>query len=110
MRLVTRGFVTGLTVVRHGQDGNLRDGAIAALHTTGTLVDGRQVSVHVTRVTSSAGDFFSGGRDLTEGIAVGGQIGQNDEDVLLELIGVVLGGRQSKAGRDDTFDAAQLGQ
>lgn len=96
-----------LTIVRHGENGNLGDGAIAALDTTGTLVHGGQISVHVTRVTTTTRNLFAGSRDLTKSVTVGRQIGKNDEDVLLELVGVVLGGRESKTRGDDTFDAAE---
>ena len=96
-----------LTVVRHGQNGDLSDGAVTALDTTSSLVDSRQIRVHVTGVTTTTGDFFTSGGDLTEGIAVGGQVGKNDQDVLLELVGVVFGGGKSKTRSDDTFDAVQ---
>jgi hypothetical protein len=94
-----------LTVVRHCQDRNLCDGTVTALNTTSSLVDGRQIRVHVTRVTTTTRDFFTGSRHLTEGIAVRGQIGKNNEDVLLELVGVVFGSGQCETGCDDTFDA-----
>lgn len=94
-----------LTIVRHSQDGDLGYGTVSAFDTTGSLVDGRQIRVHVTRVTATTGDFFTGGRHLTKGIAVGGQVGQNDQDVFLKLVGVVLGGGQGKTRSDDTFDA-----
>lgn len=48
------------TIVRHGQDGNLGDRTIAALHSASTLVDGRQISVHVTGITTATRNFFSG--------------------------------------------------
>ena len=65
-------------IVRHGQDGNLRNGAVTSVDTTGPLVDGGQVRVHVTGVTTSTGNFFSGRGDFSKGIAVGGQIGENN--------------------------------
>jgi hypothetical protein len=93
------------TVVGHSQDGNLGDGSVAALYTTSSLIDGGQIRVHVTGVTTSTGHFFSGGGDLTKSIAVGRQVGKNDQDVLLELVGVILGGGEGKTGCNDTFDA-----
>jgi hypothetical protein len=92
-------------IVGHGKDRNLGDGPISALHATSTLVDGGQVRVHVTGETAAAGHFFSGGRDLTEGITVGREISEDDQDVLLELVGVVLGGCKGQAGCDNTLDA-----
>jgi hypothetical protein len=95
-----------LTVVRHGQNGDLGNRSITALYTTSSLVDGGQIRVHVTGVTTTTRHFFSGSGDLTKSVAVGGQVGENDKDVLLELVGVVLGGGEGETGGDDTLDAA----
>jgi hypothetical protein len=95
-----------LTIVRHGENRNLGNGAVAALDTTGTLVHGGQISVHVTRVTTTTRNLFTGSGDLTKSVTVGRQIGKNDKDMLLELVGVVLGGGKSKTRGDNTFDAA----
>jgi hypothetical protein len=95
-----------LTIVRHGENRNLGNGAVTALDTTGTLVHGGQISVHVTRVTTTTRNLLTGGGHLTKSITVGRQIGKNDEDVLLELVGVVLGGCKGKTRGDNTFDAA----
>jgi len=58
-------------VVGHGQDGDLSNGSVTTVHSSCTLVDGRQVSVHVTGITTSAGHFFSSSGDLTESVTVG---------------------------------------
>jgi hypothetical protein len=92
-------------IVGHGKNGDLSDGSVPAHDTTGALVDGGQIRVHVTGETATTGDFFAGGGHLTEGIAVGRKISENDQDVLLKLVSVVFGGCECKAGRDDTFDA-----
>lgn len=94
-----------LTIVRHGQDRNLGDGTVSSFYATSSLVDGGQIRVHVTGVTTATGHFFSGCRDLTEGIAVRGQIGKNDQHVLLELVGVVFGGGKGETRGNDTLDA-----
>eukprot|EP00959_Pyramimonas_sp_CCMP1952_P217323 4545259-Pyramimonas_sp.AAC.1 len=44
----------GDVVVGHSEDGELRDGALAALDTPGALVDGRQIRVHVPGVAATA--------------------------------------------------------
>ena len=93
------------TIVRHGQNRNLGDGTVTSLDTPSTFVHGRQVSIHITGVTTTTGDFFTSGGDLTEGIAVGGQVGKNDQDVLLELVGVVFGGGKGETWSNDTLDA-----
>lgn len=105
-----RGLGGDVTVVGHGQDGNLRDAAVAALHAARPLVDRRQVRVHVPRVAAAAGDFFARGGDFAEGVAIGCQVCQDDEDVLFQLVGVVFGRRQREAGGDDAFDAAEANQ
>jgi hypothetical protein len=92
------------TVVGHSQNRNLSDGSVTTLYTTSSLVDGGQIRVHVTGVSTATGHFFTGSGDLTKSIAVGGQVGKNDEDVLLELVGVVLGGGEGETGSNDTLD------
>jgi hypothetical protein len=94
-----------LTIVGHSQDRNLGNGPVSPFYTTCSLVDGGQIRVHVTGVTTATGHFFSGCRDLTESIAVGGQIGKNDQDMLLELVGVVFGGGKGETRGNDTLDA-----
>ena len=42
--------------------------------------------------------------NLSKSVGVGGHVGQDDEDVLLELVRVVLGGGESKSRSNDTFD------
>jgi hypothetical protein len=93
------------TVVGHSQNRDLSDGAVTTLYTTSSLVDGGQIRVHVTGVSTATGHFFTGRGDLTKSIAVGGQVGKNDKNVLLELVGVVLGGGEGETGSNDTLDA-----
>src|ERR1700710_1874784 len=93
------------TIVRHGQDRNLRDGSISAFYTTGSLVDGGQVSVHVSGITTTTWDFFSSSGNFSQGVAVGRKIGKNDENMLLELVCVVFGGRQSKTRSNNALDS-----
>lgn len=57
-------------VIWHSKNRNLRNGAIATLHTTGSLVDSGQISVHVTGETSTAGNFLSSRRNLVMGRGV----------------------------------------
>ena len=52
------------TIVGHSENGNLGDGAIAALHATGPLVDGGQVGVHVAREAAPTGHLLPGSRHL----------------------------------------------
>ena len=53
-----------LTIVGHGEDGDLGDGTVPALHTAGTLVDGGQIGVHVSREATASRDLFSGSGHL----------------------------------------------
>lgn len=94
-----------LTIVRHTQDRDLGDRAISALNSAGTLVNGRQICIHVAGITTTARHLFTSSRDFTEGITVGGKIRQDDKDVLFELVGVVLCSGQGKARCNDAFDA-----
>mmetsp|Transcript_30950 Transcript_30950/g.71336 ORF Transcript_30950/g.71336 Transcript_30950/m.71336 type:complete len:336 (-) Transcript_30950:51-1058(-) len=100
----------GDIVVRHGQDGNLCDGPSAANHTTGALVNGRQVSVHVTRVTTATGHLLAGSGHLTQSVGVRGHVCENDKHVLVALVCEVLSHRQGKTGGDDTLDRGVVSQ
>lgn len=96
------------TVVRHSQDRDLRDGPVPAFDPSRALVYGRQIRVHVTRVSTPPGHLLSCGRDLAEGVGVRRHVRQDDEDVLLELVRKVLGRRQRETGRNDTLDPARF--
>lgn len=53
-----------LTIIGHGEDGDLSDGSSPALHTACPLIDGGQVCVHVSWETSAPGHLLSGSGDL----------------------------------------------
>jgi hypothetical protein len=93
------------TVVRHSKNGDLGDGAIPSFYTTSTLINGRQIRVHVTGVTTATGHFFTCSGNLTKGVAVGRKISENDQDVLFKLVCVVFGSCEGKTRSNDTFDA-----
>lgn len=94
------------TIIRHSQNGNLSNGTVTALDSSGTFVHGGQVSIHVTGVTTTTGNFFSCSGHFSKSITVGGKIGHDNQDVLLQLVGVVLGSGQGETRGDDTFDSA----
>jgi len=96
-------------IVGHGKDGNLSDRTIPALDSTGSLIDGRQIGVHVTGVTSSTGHFLSGRRDLSEGVSIRSHISENGKDVHLFLIGKMLSGREGKSRSNNTLNGGIVG-
>lgn len=53
------------TVVRHGKNGNLGDRTIAALNTASPFVNCRQISIHVTGVSTTTRNFFTSCRYLS---------------------------------------------
>ena len=91
-------------VVWHGQNGNLCDRTIAALDTTCTLVDRRQVRVHVTWITATAWHFLTRSRHLTERIRIRRHVCHHNKDMLLKLIRKVFGRRERKTWRNNTLD------
>ena len=54
----------GDVVVGHGQDGDLSDGSAPPLHTSGPLVNGGQIGVHVAGETTTARNLLSSSRHL----------------------------------------------
>ncbi|EZA62788.1 hypothetical protein X777_07604 [Ooceraea biroi] len=97
-------------VVRHSENGDLRDGAVAALNSASALVDRSQVGVHVTWETTSTRHLFAGGRDLSQRFGIRGHVGEDDQHVLLALVRQELGRRQSETRRDDSLDRRVVGQ
>ena len=57
-----------------------------------------------------AGDLLLGGRDLTKGLGVVGDIRQDDQHVHALFKGQVLGSGQSHTGRGDTLHGGVVGQ
>mmetsp|Transcript_7110 Transcript_7110/g.17954 ORF Transcript_7110/g.17954 Transcript_7110/m.17954 type:complete len:561 (+) Transcript_7110:182-1864(+) len=97
-------------VVGHGQDRELRDGAVAALDAAGALVDRGQVRVHVAGVAAAAGHLLACGRNLAQGVRVGGHVREDHEDVLLPGVRKVLRRGQRQARRHDALDRRVVGQ
>mmetsp|Transcript_7875 Transcript_7875/g.13507 ORF Transcript_7875/g.13507 Transcript_7875/m.13507 type:complete len:340 (-) Transcript_7875:546-1565(-) len=97
-------------VVGHGQDGELRDRADAAFHTSRALVDGRQIGIHVAGVSTPSRHLLARRRHLTKGVCVGGHVGEDDEHVLVAVIRKVLGGSEGKTRRNDTLNSRIVGQ
>ena len=94
----------GDVIVWHGQNWNLGDGTKFSLHSSGSLIDGRQISVHVTWVSSSTWHFFSGGRDFSQGVGVRSHVGQNGEHVHFFFVSQMLSGSEGKSGGDDSLN------
>jgi len=91
-------------VVWHGKNWNLGDGTIFTVDSTSSLVDGGKIGVHVTWISSSTGDFFSGSRDFSQSVSIGCHIGQNGQDVHVFLVGKMLSGGKGKSWGDDTLN------
>ena len=53
---------------------------------------------------------FSATTHLSQRLCVRGHVGENDEDVLLALVGEVLGGGERQARRDDPLDGGVVRQ
>ena len=69
----------GLVVLRHGEDGDHGDGAIAAYTASGTLVNGCQVGVEVAGIAAAARNLFLCGGNLTQGLGIVGDIGHDNQ-------------------------------
>ena len=55
-----------LIILRHGKNGNHGDGSVLALLTSGSLIQGSQVSVHISGITAASGNFLTGCGNLTQ--------------------------------------------
>ena len=100
----------GDIIVGHGKNGQLGDGSIGALDTSSTLVEGGQIGVHITGETTTSGHFFSGGRDLSEGVGVGRHIGEDGHDVHVLFVGQVLSSGEGETGSNNSLNGGIVGQ
>lgn len=80
------------------------------MHTSGSLVDGGEIGVHVTGVTTTSWDFLSGGRDFSQSVGVLGHIGQNSKHMHLFLVGEELSGGEGESWGDDSLNSGVVGQ
>ena len=97
-------------VVGHRQDRQLRDRALAALDAAGTLVDGREVGVHVAGIAAATRDLFARGRDLAQRLAVVRHVREDDEHLHVLLEREVLGDGQRAARREQPLDRGVVGE
>src|SRR5574341_501826 len=91
-------------VIRHSQNGELRDRASISVQSARSLVNAGEVGVHVTGIATSARQFFTCRRNLAQCFAVVRHIGQQHQYVSLMMVGEVLGGSQRRAGSKQTHD------
>ena len=75
----------------------------------GTFEDRGQIGVHVSRVPPACRHLVTGGRDLAQGLAVGGDVLQDDEHMHAEIKGQVLRGSECQPRRDDPLDGRVIG-
>mmetsp|Transcript_17879 Transcript_17879/g.43010 ORF Transcript_17879/g.43010 Transcript_17879/m.43010 type:complete len:228 (-) Transcript_17879:463-1146(-) len=91
-------------IVRHRQNGQLGNRTISSHHTSCPLIDGGQIGVHITRVSTASGDFLPRRRHLTQRIGVRTHIRQDDQNMQIPLIRQILGRGQRQTGSNDTLN------
>ena len=74
-----------LIIFRHSQDRNHRNASLFAVLTACTLIHGRKVCVHITRISTTARYFFSCCRHFTQRIRIVGNICQNNQHMHITL-------------------------
>mmetsp|Transcript_28453 Transcript_28453/g.78164 ORF Transcript_28453/g.78164 Transcript_28453/m.78164 type:complete len:354 (-) Transcript_28453:91-1152(-) len=100
----------GNIIIGHGQNGQLGNGTVSSHDTSGTFVNGGQIRVHVTGITTTTGNFFAGGRHFAQGIGVRGHVGQNDQHVQITFVRQVFRRGESETRGNDTFNGGIIGQ
>ncbi len=93
----------GNVIVGHGQNGDLGHGTLLALHDARPFVQAGQIGIEVAGVSLTAGNLALGGGELPQGFAVAGHVGEDDQNVLAQIKGQILGNGQRCLGGDDTF-------
>lgn len=97
-------------IIRHGQNRQLGDRTIDTFNSTSSLINGRKISIHVTRITSSTGHFFSGSRDFFQRVSIRRHIGQNCQDMHFSLVGEVFSSGEGQTRSNDSFNSRVIGQ
>ena len=100
----------GDVVVGHGQDRDLGHRTPGPLHHAGPLIQAGQVGVEIAGIALTAGDLALGGGELTQRLAVGGDVGHDDQDVHILLKGQVFRSGQCALRGEDTLDNRVVGQ
>ncbi len=81
----------------------------SVLESTAAFVDAGQVAEEVAGIAAAAGYFASSRGELSDGVAVTGHIGQDDEHMVAELEGEVLSDSQRQPWGEDPFDDGVVG-
>ena len=75
----------------------------------GALEEGGEVGVHVAGIAASAGRLLAGRRDLSQRVAVVGDVAQHDQHVHAAFEGQVLTGGERHTGSQEAFDGRIAG-
>src|ERR1017187_144517 len=94
----------GDVIIGHSQNRQLSNGPILSDHSTGSLIECRQISIHITWIPSSTWHLFSGSRDLSQSIGVRTHIGQDNKHVHFLFVSEILSSCKSKSRGDNTFN------
>src|SRR5437879_4342678 len=94
----------GDIVPRHGENRHLSDRTFATVQSACSLVDCREIGVHVSWISATSRDLFSSCRDLSESFSIVRHVSEYNQDVGPEFDGEILSGRQCESRGQDSFD------
>ena len=100
----------GNVIFWHGQDWNLGNRTLLTNNPPSTLVEGRQVSIEITRVTTTTWHFPTCCWDFTQSFTVVSHVSHNNQNVHILLISQVFCCRQGNPRRCNPFDSWVIGQ
>ena len=100
----------GLVILGHGEDGDHGDRPRLAHLPPRPLIHSGQVGIEIARVATAARDLLFGGRHLTEGLSVVGNVGKDDQHVHVLFKGQVLRRRQGHTGGGNALHGGVVGQ
>ena len=98
-------------VVRgHGDHGHHGDGAMAVVDAPAALVDLGQIRIEIAGVAFARRDVAFGGGDLAQGLGIVGHVGQDHQDVPIQIVGQILGRGQGGAGQGEALHRRVIGE
>ena len=98
----------GDIIVRHGQDGDLGNRSCSAPDDSRALIKSSELTVQISGISFTGGDFSLRGGNLTHGLAEGGDIRQNDQDVHAFFKSQILRSGKGDLRRQKTFTTGSL--
>ena len=94
----------GFVVLGHGENRDQRNGAVLASQSACSLIERREVGVHIAGIAAASGNLLTRRRNLTERVGVVGDVGHDNEHVHAQIESEIFRCGQRHFWGGDTLD------